>query len=700
MSSLEFTDLRHCPLCERTVRGGRCPVDGTLAVDEEALFADDGLVSQTVLGRYRVEHRVPGGGGGALYAVSVAAAVDEAEQSSDLDAIVELTAAPTPERALLRILAVTEEESFGVADRFAKVFSTLFSAAPHPALPAVTKYGREPKLGLYVVSKRGEGRSLEALLAEERHFSSERSVAIALRLVDALETLHEHGIVHRDLCAFRVRIGEPDEAGSDGDDVNVVLTDAGLFDVLADRPGLAQPTDGSRHYADPRTMSPEIAAGYSADPRSDIYSLGVLLAVMLVGRYPHDGTDPIEIVRAHIREPFPEATLAPLPEDLKRLVLKMCAKSPDDRFQTASEVKSALHDFLDLFRMIGHDTDPELFVGKAIAEAVDSYDQLVTIGGDEDDAGAALGQSPVLDSPSVMLDTTNTTALVERAVPRRADGKNNLLVGIALSLFLIVIALVAVPFLSDTERSGRDRKKTANIAALTTVADGADVRAALASDAPEPSRAGAKESVKAPRAIDVRPAGAVASGAPPASPKGAVPLTGVVAKEGLADGVPDGQPMLLEIRSIPSRAQVLRNGYVIGETPMQLSLQSRKTFMLQLKKPGYMASAVEVLPGDQPLVEVSLKPLEAKGSAKKRGLVKTRAPAKPVAKPVAAKPSVAKPSAAGTKSPTKASVKAPAKKVSAKKAPKKKATAKKTSPEKTPAKKPSPAKTDGDYDLF
>ena len=191
-------------------------------------------------------------------------------------------------------------------------------------------------------------------------------------------------------------------------------------------------------------------------------------------------------------------------------------------------------------------------------------------------------------------------------------------------------------------------------------------------------------------------------------------MASAVAKEGAAADVPDGQPMLLEIRSIPSRAQVLRNGYVIGETPMQLSLQSRKTFLLQLKKAGYMASAVEVLPGDQRLVEIRLKPMETAAAAKKRGLVQGKT-SPPAAKPALPKSSAAEP--AGTvgaqakpaaptarkASPAKTTTKktVSAKPAPVKKASKPKASPAKTAPKKTPPKKATPAKTGGDgYDLF
>jgi hypothetical protein len=685
MSGLEFQDLRRCPVCERAVRGDHCPVDGSLTADEAALFAEDELVGRTVLDGVFVESRVPGGGGGALYAVRSESADDASDAGR---VVVEIDDATEPRRAYLRLPAITEEEYFGVAERFAKVYSTLFSAPAHPALPAVTKYGREPDLGLFILSGRAEGRSLDALLAEERHLSSERAVAIALRLVDGLEALHEQGVVHRDLCAFRVRVHDELDAGGDVEELHVSLTDAGLFDVLAGRPGLAQPTDGGKHFADPRCMSPEIAAGYSADPRSDIYSLGVLLAVMLVGRYPFDGGDPVDVIRAHIREPFPEAILAPLPEDLKRLVLKMCAKSPDDRFQTASEVKSALHDFLDLFRMIGHDTDPELLAVTVPQAADDEWGELVTIGGDDDEGGGAAQGAPVLDSPSVMLDTSNTTALVERAVPGSVDGKSNALVGVALTLFLVVIALVAYPFLTEKPQSSEPEVGT-KIATLTTVASRPDVRAQLIEDstAAPTAKAEAAVAVKAPAKSPV----------PVANPAG-LPAAGksaALATDGAVEDVPDGQPLPLEIRSIPPRAKVLRNGYVIGETPMQLSLQSRNSFMIQLKKPGFMASAVEVLPGEQSVVEVRLKPLERNPAVKKRGLVSSKkAAAKPAAKAVKPAATVTKPAAKAA--PTKAtSVKVPKKKSSPKK------TTKKAATKKTPEKKPPAKKAGGgDYDLF
>jgi serine/threonine protein kinase len=96
---------------------------------------------------------------------------------------------------------------------------------------------------------------------------------------------------------------------------------------------------GSLHY-----MSPEQIAGKSADARSDLYSVGVVLYRMATGRRPFDGDNAIAIMRAQSEvPPIPPQQINPaLPELISAAILKSRAKSPDARFQTADEFRRAL----------------------------------------------------------------------------------------------------------------------------------------------------------------------------------------------------------------------------------------------------------------------------------------------------------------------------------------------------------------------
>jgi hypothetical protein len=94
----------------------------------------------------------------------------------------------------------------------------------------------------------------------------------------------------------------------------------------------------------PSYMSPEQGSGQPIDGRSDIYSLGVILYELATGRVPYKAETPIAVIFKHIHDPLPPArSMNPaLPEALERVILKALAKDPEDRYQTAGELVTAL----------------------------------------------------------------------------------------------------------------------------------------------------------------------------------------------------------------------------------------------------------------------------------------------------------------------------------------------------------------------
>jgi serine/threonine protein kinase/Flp pilus assembly protein TadD len=168
----------------------------------------------------------------------------------------------------------------------------------------------------------------------------ENILNIALPLCDALEVAHNAGIIHRDLKPDNVMV---DKRG------NLKILDFGLakihkpeavndFEFLTTmtQPGVVM---GTVPY-----MSPEQIQGQSADRRSDIFALGVVLFSIATGKLPFKGNSPAEIFSSILRDnPVPIPELRPdFPIELSRIIQRCLEKKPDQRFQTAREVSVQL----------------------------------------------------------------------------------------------------------------------------------------------------------------------------------------------------------------------------------------------------------------------------------------------------------------------------------------------------------------------
>ncbi len=150
---------------------------------------------------------------------------------------------------------------------------------------------------------------------------------------EALHYAHSHGLVHRDVKPSNVLI---DESG------NCQLTDFGIAKIVAKT---AKFTRTGGIIGTPAYMSPEQGRGNKViDGRSDIYSFGVMLYEMAVGRVPFDAETPIAVIFKHIDDPLPlPRNINPeLPEAVERVILKSLAKQPEDRYATAGQMVHAL----------------------------------------------------------------------------------------------------------------------------------------------------------------------------------------------------------------------------------------------------------------------------------------------------------------------------------------------------------------------
>lgn len=206
----------------------------------------------------------------------------------------------------------------------------------------------------FIVLEHLQGRTLadELKIAGVPHVLE--ALSFASHLLSAVAAAHEKGLVHRDIKPDNIFLCSlPDGRRF------LKLLDFGVVRVM---PGshAVEPmphnlrTNTGVVVGTPRYVSPEGALGEDVDPRADIYSVGLVLYSMLVGRGPFDHLEGDErLLRAHALEaPEPPSRYAvePIPQELDRAVLKALAKDPDDRFQTADDFQACLIQIADSVR--------------------------------------------------------------------------------------------------------------------------------------------------------------------------------------------------------------------------------------------------------------------------------------------------------------------------------------------------------------
>src|SRR4051794_18067181 len=195
----------------------------------------------------------------------------------------------------------------------------------HPMVMRV--FGGEKRSRIYMVMEWCDGRLLREILSNGR-ISPERAIRIAIKVLDALEYIHEQGVVHRDLKPENIMVDEHD---------NVKLIDFGIAgDSGARRLTYANLTStlGTADY-----ISPEQVKGKRGDGRSDIYSMGVILYEMLTGRLPFSGTSPMEVMNDRVlNHPVPPAIAdSRISPQIQEVLYRALERDPQNRYAHARD---------------------------------------------------------------------------------------------------------------------------------------------------------------------------------------------------------------------------------------------------------------------------------------------------------------------------------------------------------------------------
>jgi eukaryotic-like serine/threonine-protein kinase len=267
----------------------------------------DSLIDTLFDGRYRIQRKLGAGGMADVYLA----------EDQELG-----------RRVAIKILNSRHGNDDQFIERFRREAKNA-AALNHPNIVSIYDRG-EAEDTYYIAMEFLDGRTLKELIVSRGAAPINVAVEYARQILSALRFAHRHGIVHRDIKPHNVLV---DAEG------RVKVTDFGIA-----RAGTSQMTETGSIVGTAQYLSPEQARGGEVDPRSDLYSLGIVLYELLTGKTPFDGDTPVEIAMKHLSTtPKPPSKLRPdIPRELDMVVLRALAKNPDDRYQTADEMEADL----------------------------------------------------------------------------------------------------------------------------------------------------------------------------------------------------------------------------------------------------------------------------------------------------------------------------------------------------------------------
>ncbi len=292
-------DALHARIMKRLEQGDTAP-------------AADPLLGAEIAGRFHVIAKIGEGGMGAVYRAR--------QKNMDRD-------------VAIKVLLGRVADNPTIVRRF-HLEALAVSKLKNPHTIQIYDFGETETEQLYIAMEFLDGSSLHDVLKRERVLSVRRSLRIAEQMARSLREAHGKGIVHRDLKpdnVFLISVGE------DPDFVKVLDFGVAKLRESSDEGGTVTKT--GTIFGTPKYMSPEQAGGKSIDARSDLYAIGIMLYEMVAGTVPFNSDNSLGMLIKHIQEPpTPVEDMRPdlvFPEELKILLERLLAKSPDMRPQSA-----------------------------------------------------------------------------------------------------------------------------------------------------------------------------------------------------------------------------------------------------------------------------------------------------------------------------------------------------------------------------
>ncbi|PTL83995.1 serine/threonine-protein kinase [Vitiosangium sp. GDMCC 1.1324] len=483
--------------------------------------------------------------------------------------------APLDRPVALKVL--NPQYSEGKDPGFQKRFfleAAVTSKLRHPNTVTIIDYGKTDDGVLYIAMEYLEGQTLAQLLTQQGPLAWMRVLNIAQQVARSVREAHKVGLIHRDLKPANIMVLNQE------DDLDVVkVLDFGLVkSFLPDRglPNEAELTQAGVILGSPQYMAPEQARNVS-DPRSDVYSLGVVMFQMLMGRPPFQAAQSIDVIFKHLNEAPPIfGAIWPghtVPQEVEALVMRCLNKRPEERFQSMDEVLEAIRRTASSAGFSG------AFSGSH--NAVTSG--ITPVPGHHGSGPISGPQTGPLPAPGA---TSASTVALDIAVeePEKPAVRRTLPLALFGGSLLLGLGVAAVLALRAPAPQAPPPPAPEHVARV----------------APSPKTAPAAEQPRAEEPVPTAPATQPAAEPAP-----------------VAAAAADPTPIRFLIDSVPGGAKVLYEGRVLGETPVELPVppgadghaSARLTFALD----GYQR-VTAIAEGEGPVVRFNQKLKKKSGS--------------------------------------------------------------------------------------
>ncbi|WNG50254.1 protein kinase [Archangium minus] len=298
-------------------------VQGSAQAQSAPADVGDPLIGRILNDKFRIVEALGAGGMGRVY-----------------------KAVQAPLDRLVALKVLNPQYSEGKDPGFQKRFfmeAAVTSKLRHPNTVTIIDYGKTDDGVLYIAMEYLEGQTLAQLLTQQGPLPWMRVLNIAQQVARSLREAHKVGLIHRDLKPANIMVLNQE----DDHDVVKVLDFGLVKSFLPDRgqPNETEITQAGIILGSPQYMAPEQARNVS-DPRSDVYSLGVVMFQMLMGRPPFQAAQSIDVIFKHLNEAPPAfAGIWPghtVPQEVEALVMRCMYKRPEERFQSMDEVLESI----------------------------------------------------------------------------------------------------------------------------------------------------------------------------------------------------------------------------------------------------------------------------------------------------------------------------------------------------------------------